>query len=223
MQGQAVLRSLSSRRACYPMASNIWKPAFFRRMTMWEFSSSGPSQKPSGSKQVDQTKTLTRRNVSKKALEALLEDLQILLQHSVGSQSCYCSLEGSHPSFDPLEPAMCVRWWIALHWLTFGMLVCAALSAFSVVSSRYCVVFRELSKPSGTFQTRDTYSFFIFFIVRIRIFNCFFCDLLAGCLFCKWHFCFHYSLLVAWQSYDGQWIGEAFSVLKNLLQKSGCG
>lgn len=88
---------------------------------------------------------------------------QVLRQQSVGSQSCCCSSAGSHPSFDPLGLAVCVRCWTALHWLTFGMLICAALSAFSVVSSRYCVAFMELSKPSGIFQTRDTYCFFHLF------------------------------------------------------------
>lgn len=127
-------------------------------MSMWGFNSTGSPQRPSGSKQVNQTKTLTRRNFSKKALEALLEDLPNPTAAICGQPFMLQQLS----RFSPIGPAVCVRFGIALHQLTSGMLVCAALSAFSVVSSRYCVVFRELSKPSGTFQTRDTYFFHLF-------------------------------------------------------------
>lgn len=218
LPGQPVPKCLSRRRECYPEGSK--KMAFFNRMSMGGLNSTGSSQRPTDSGQVKQDKTFSRGNISKKAVEGLLHDLPNL-QQSAGTQSRYCSLV-SHPSFALLEPAVCVRYWIALHQLGFGVLVCAALSALSVVSSRYYAVFREPNKPSGAFRKRDTYSFFIFVVTRIWIFNCLFCDLLAGCLFCNWHLCFHHSCLVACQYCDGHCIGKVFSVLKNLLQKSGC-
>lgn len=94
-----------------PVGSNRWKPALYNRTSMGGFSSARPSQRPSGSKQANQNSNLTRRNFSNKALEVSLEDLPT---PAVGSQSCYCSLAGSLPSFDPLELALCVRCGTAL-------------------------------------------------------------------------------------------------------------
>lgn len=90
------------------MGSKMWKLAFFNRMSMGGSNSTGSSQRPSDSGQVKQDKTLSRGNVSKKALEGLLDDLPNL-QQSVGAQSRSCSLV-SHPSFDLLELAICVRY-----------------------------------------------------------------------------------------------------------------
>ena len=117
MQGQAALGSLFSRRECYPVASNTWKPAFFNRMSMWGFSSPGTSQRPSGSKQVNQTKSLAKRNFPKKALEALLEDLANPTAALCGQPVVLLQLSRFSPIIWPAGIGRGVRCWIALHWL----------------------------------------------------------------------------------------------------------
>lgn len=114
------------------------------------------TQCPPSSEHVKQVKTSARRNFSKKTLEAYLENLPNPSAAAHG-----------HPVM-VLQFNIRMHHWI--HWncsemlnstspFTFGLLICAALSAFSGVSSRYCVVFGELNKPSGTLQTRESYSF----------------------------------------------------------------
>lgn len=147
---------LPSQRECYSVLSSVWKMMLFSGTCMWGFNSTGPTSAPPAVNKLNKPKSWQGGIFPRKHWKLSWRTCQILLQQPVGTQSWCCSL-----AFSSIIGSIGtgVRCRIALRWFTFGILSCAALSAFTGVSSRYCVVFGELNKPSGTLQTRESYSF----------------------------------------------------------------